>query len=213
MALQYRAELEGRADDLHGGRTAVHRHGGGFDDHGVRSGGSASSPTGAPGGRGAPVRAEGGIAEVLGTDRAGREARKDRGRIRIHRRAGVGSEGIPVCQRRGEEQAVARLPGWARRDGARDRRSRWKHARCEGPAGHDGERSARHHPGGSGRQVQGARRQVRRQEIQQPERCDPRARMARCISPIPRWTCRRARSRSFRTRACSAWVPTDRCGC
>ena len=39
----------------------------------------------------APVRAEGGIAEILGTDRAGREARKDCGRIRIHRRARCGT--------------------------------------------------------------------------------------------------------------------------
>ena len=104
MALQYRAELEGRPDDIHGGWPAIYRHGGGFDDHGFRPGGCASNPTGTPGGRSAPVRAESGIAEILGTDRTGCEARKDRGRIRIHRRARVGPEGIPVCQRRGKNK-------------------------------------------------------------------------------------------------------------
>ena len=93
LALQYRAELEGRPDDIHGGRTAVSsawrrdrrswrslwRH-------------APASPHRLPQAAArAPVRVEGGIAEVLGTDRPGREARKDRGRIRIHRRAGVGS--------------------------------------------------------------------------------------------------------------------------
>ena len=127
--------------------------------------------------------------------------------------------GISVRQRRGEEQALARVPRRPRRNGARDRRSRRQHARCERPAGDDRERSARDHSGGRRRQVQGARRQVRRQAVQQPERHHPRTgRRAVLHRSHPRLAERR-RSRSLPYqgvfRLADGWIgaPADERSC
>ena len=117
----------------------------------------------------------------------------------------MGPARLPLRQRRGEEQALARLSRRPRGNlldiGDPDGSTLDAH----GPSGHHRQRAARHHPGRAGRQISRCWPTSTTARNSTAPTTSSSVPTARCTSPIPRWTCRRARGRRLHSRASTAW--------